>query len=244
MNKTDLNYIASILEGYEETIILRLIDRAQYKLNNNIYLTGKSGFTERDPESLFHIRLRYQEEMDTLFGRFMMPEERPFNTDLLPPRRKVTVPECPLVLSDYNLVNLTLNIKNSYLKWIPSLCPPGDDAQYGTCAELDVYAVQAISRRIHYGAMYVAESKYRSNPDSYQTLIDKKDTAGILKLLTRPEVEKRILRRLEKKVDSLQAAINHDVRVAINGNIVCSFYKNSIIPITKEGQILYLLNRG
>ena len=243
MNSTNLDYIASVLEGFEETIILRLIDRAQFKTNETIYLPGKSGFEGREEESLFQLRLRYQEDIDTLFGRFMMPEERPFNKNLTPPRRKVTIPECPLVLKDYNLVNLTSDIEKYYLNWISSLCPSGDDAQYGSCVELDVYAVQAISRRIHYGAMYVAESKYRSNPDIYQKLIDKKDAEGLMRLLTRPEVEKRILQRLKNKVNSIQAAINHDVRVAINAETVCSFYKDSIIPMTKEGQILYLLNR-
>ncbi len=244
MISTNLDYIASILEGYEETIIARLIDRAQFNTNISVYLPGKSSFKGAGDKSLFEIRLRYQEDVDTLFGRFMMPEERPFNKDLAPPRRDVTIPECPLRISNYDIVNLTALIKKSYLKWIPVLCPEGDDIQYGTSAELDVYAVQAISRRIHFGAMYVAESKYRADPEKYQELIEKKDTDSLLKMLTRPEVEEKILLRLKNKVNSIQAEINHNVRFAVDAEDICGFYRDSIIPLTKQGQVLYLVNRG
>lgn len=93
---TDLNVIATMLEGLEETIIARLIDRAQFAANKVIYLSGQSGFRSDQPGShelsLLDLRIRFQEEMDSQFGRFHVPEERPFSTDLPPSRRTVNLP--------------------------------------------------------------------------------------------------------------------------------------------------------
>ena len=48
---TDLNIIATMLEGLEEAIIARLIDRAQFRANEVIYLPGQSGFRSDHPGS-------------------------------------------------------------------------------------------------------------------------------------------------------------------------------------------------
>ena len=45
MMLTDLNFIATILEGLEETIIARMIDRAQYLYNEIVYLPGQAART-------------------------------------------------------------------------------------------------------------------------------------------------------------------------------------------------------
>jgi hypothetical protein len=39
----DINNIASRLEGLEETIIFKLIDRGQWRENTAAYINGKSG---------------------------------------------------------------------------------------------------------------------------------------------------------------------------------------------------------
>ena len=78
MISPELHLIAAQLEGLEETIITKLIDRAQFKANLVAYEAGKSGFDGAENESLFDLRLRYHEEMDAYFGRFCVPEERPF----------------------------------------------------------------------------------------------------------------------------------------------------------------------
>ena len=53
----DLDKIATDLEGLEETIIARLIDRAQFRRNRPTYQPGKSGFTGEGALSLFALRL-------------------------------------------------------------------------------------------------------------------------------------------------------------------------------------------
>ena len=239
----DLDKIAADLEGLEETIIARLIDRAQFRQNLMVYQPGKSGFTGETELSLFALRLKYQEEMDACFGRFAVPEERPFNQNLPDAKRIVRLPENCLRLANYDAVNLTGKILASYLDLVPRICAAGDDAQYGSSVEHDVYAIQAISRRIHYGAMYVGETKYLSDPETFRKAVDAEDFNTLETLLTRPAVEQRILERVQEKVTVLQAAARIDTRITIDPGTVRAYYAAHIIPLTKEGEILYLLNR-
>lgn len=239
----DLNLIAAYLEGLEETIIYKLIDRAQFAENRVAYQGGNSGFEGAGDLSLFDLRLRRQEAMDVEFGRFCVPEERPFSRDLARPKREVTLPPSCLNIDEYDAVNVTDRILSAYCGFIPEICPTGDDGQYGSSVEHDVYALQAIARRIHFGALYVAESKYRSDPKSYGRLVRQGDREGLMHLLTRPEIEAAILKRVAEKVAHLQSHINREVRRSIPPEAVLNFYRTQIIPLTKEGQIRYFFGR-
>ncbi|MBD3316808.1 MAG: chorismate mutase [Chitinivibrionales bacterium] len=240
----DLAVITASLEGLEETIILKLIDRAQFLINSSVYAPGQSGMEESEGESLFDLRLRYTEEMDALFGRYCVPEERPFNVDLPDPRRKVTLPPTCLNINDFNKVSLTAEIRKRYIELVPRICGLGDDGQYGSSVEHDIHALQAISRRIHYGALYVAEAKYQSAPQHYRNLIERRDTEALTALLTRKEVEEQILERISHKVAYLQAEADRAVRKIIDPEEVLTFYRDHVIPLTKKGEVLYLLHRS
>ncbi|MFQ3619968.1 MAG: chorismate mutase [Spirochaetales bacterium] len=242
MVRLDLEEIAAVLEGLEETIIYKLIDRIQFKRNEAVYTPGKSGFPG-ETKSLFELRLQYQEEMDSLFGRFTVPEERPFTSPLPPAKRKRLDPNCPFPLQDFNVVNLTAQILADYLALLPRICPPGDDGHYGSSCEHDVYALQAISRRIHYGAFYVGEVKFQSNPTLFTTLLKQGDREALLKALTRKEVEQKILERVREKAVTIQATIRTPVRTQLKAEVVSAFYRDTIIPLTKEGELRYLQQR-
>lgn len=239
----DLERITTLLEGLEETIIFKLIDRAQFRHNPVVYLPGRSGFTGAARQSLFSLRLRFQEEMDARFGRFCVAEERPFCSRLPRPRRKVHLPPTGLCIEDINAVNLSAKIMPAYLGLVPLLCRKGDDANYGSSVEHDVYALQAIARRIHYGALYVAESKFLRDKRLYTRLMRAKDAGGLLALLTRPDIEDRIVERIRAKVCSAQARVNRTSRHVVDPDVVLGFYRDCIIPLTKEGEVKYLLNR-
>ncbi len=243
MNQIDLTFIASRLESFEETIISKLIDRAQYSINQVAYERGNSGFENENHRCLMDLRLFYQEEMDSLFGRFCVPEERPFNKNLTPAGRRVATGHTILCIDEFNRVNLTSKITPRYMELIRCICPDGDDGQYGSSTEHDVYSLQAISRRVHFGAMYVAECKYRSAPTTYQNLIAQNDRNGLLKQLTRPEVEEKIVERILEKTTALQTCSDSRTRNIIQPESMAKLFKDTIIPLTKEGEILYLLNR-
>jgi chorismate mutase len=214
--KLELDIVAATLEGLEETIISKLIDRAQFRVNEAVYMPGKSGFAGEDGRSLFDLKLRYQEEMDALFGRFCVSEERPFTTNLPAPRRRMPPGDTGLAVADFNIVNLSADIRMAYTALVREICADGDDGHYGSSVEHDVYAMQALSRRIHYGSFYVAECKYRQEPDVYQTLIDARDTGSIMERLTRKPVEDAIIGRVREKVAYAQARVNTRVRICID----------------------------
>ncbi|MDR3011820.1 MAG: hypothetical protein LBU70_01245 [Chitinispirillales bacterium] len=243
MTRQNLDHIASRLESLEESIIHRLIDRAQWHLNEVAYAPGLSGFTGDETRSLFELRFYHHEKMDAKFGRFSAPEERPLNLDLPQPQRIVNIPETGLHIRDFNSVNIMQTILRTYHVLLPNICLSGDDGQYGSSVEHDVYAVQAIARRIHYGAFYVAESKFRADVDGYTELIKKRDVDALMKKLTREEVENKIINRVKNKVKRLQAKINTLVRNTIKPEPIIVYFKNFIIPTTKQGQVMYLLNR-
>ncbi len=243
MIEPNLELIAARLEGLEETIIARLIDRVQFASNLVIYEKGKSRFIGVEGLSLFEARLVAQETMDSEFGRFAVPEERPFNRNLQPPKRLVSIPENCLRVTDYDTVNFSADILAGYLRLVPRICEAGDDFQHGSSVEMDVYALHAISRRIHFGSFYVGEAKYSAHPEEYRKLVAAKDIEGMTRLLTRKEVEDRIIERVKGKVARLQADVNIAVRRLIDPELVAEFYREIVIPLTKRGEIAYICER-
>jgi chorismate mutase len=235
--------IAAHLEGLEETIISRLIERAQFHLNERVYRPGESGFTGEELLSLFHVRLLYQERMDGRFGRFCAPEERPFFRDLPEPQRTVILPDTGLAVDNFDCVNMTGSIVDAYLALLPRVCRAGDDGHYGSSTEHDVYAVQAIARRIHYGSLYVAESKFLDAPEVFSGLAAAGDESAIIARLTRREVEERIVQRIREKAATMQATVNPGVRQLIDPEVLAEFYRETIVPMTKRGEAMYLMNR-
>ncbi len=83
-----LDKIADHLQALEETILYRLIDRVQYKMNADIYVVGAHHFKDFRDKSLVEIRMRYQQDMESVFGRFSVPEERPFLENLKKEERR------------------------------------------------------------------------------------------------------------------------------------------------------------
>jgi hypothetical protein len=45
------------------------------------------------------------------------------------------------------------------------------------------------------------------------------------------------------KTDGLQAMVNTKIRRAIDPLLIVDFYRRCIIPLTKKGEVRYLLNR-
>lgn len=81
---------------------------------------------------------------------------------------------------------------------VPAVTTKGDDEQYGSTVLADITVLQALSKRIHYGK-FVAESKYRSDPEGFQRLVDAGDANGVMELLTNEKVEEQVLTRARLK---------------------------------------------
>lgn len=219
MDVLSLDSIRSSLIRQEETIIFSLIERAQFRRNDIVY--EKDGFgdnlgtpagshepVERHGEHLTFLEymLVGTEALHCMARRYRSPEEHAFFPERLPVQGPL--PSLPSLQYNQELlsseggasaVNFNKRLLQQYTERIvPAVCKPGDDEQHGSTALCDIAALQALSRRVHYGK-FVAESKYRSDPQEYQRLVDAGDADGVLALLTDAAVEAKVLRRSRLK---------------------------------------------
>ena len=125
-------------------------------------------------------------------------------------------------------INVNEKIKEIYLEALKSICIPGDDDHYGSSIVLDIKTLQDLSRRVHYGN-YVAEAKFQEDPEGYSELIKARNTEGIMERLTNLNVERDLLERVRTK----------GKRYNVNPVLIESFFKDKIIPLTKEVEIEY-----
>lgn len=239
----DLDVIAAQLEALEESIMYRFIDRAQFAWNPRAYEAGAESLQGAQSVSLFHARLRAQEELEARFGRYQVPEERPFTSGLPDAERTAAGFHVSLRADDWNVVRQSDELLEAYLATLPELCEHRDDGHYGSSVEHDVSVLQAVSRRVHFGALYVAEAKFCRDTEAYRRAIRRADAAEIEAMLTRADVERAIIERLRRKMQELQTEVHTRVRRVISPDVVVGFYRDTIIPRTKAGQVAYLLQR-
>ena len=112
-----------------------------------------------------------------------------------------------------------------------------------------------ISRRIHYGK-FVAEAKFKAQPDEYSDLIRKQDGNGLMQLLTNQAVEDRVVAKSHEQSGVLRArhqrGSSRSSKVLTNPEnqkykvapeIIADLYFKWIMPMTKDVQVEYLLQR-
>jgi chorismate mutase len=136
-----------------------------------------------------------------------------------------------------------------------------DDGNYGSSATKDIEALQLLSRRIHFGK-FVAEAKFRDPRwhDQFVEMIKAKDESGIMELLTHRQVEDRLLKRVQRKAlfygqeydddGNPSSPLDPDQSLAVDSSllkiqpeIAAQIYSKFIIPLTKEVELEYLLDR-
>jgi len=205
-----LDSIRATLIRQEETIIFALIERSQYRRNSIVYEKngmkdtanpkGSEGFDEN--LSFLESFIIGTEALHSGVRRYTSPEEHPFFSHKLPSKERRSLPdlEYPEILDvDAAKVNFNPILLKKYIGVIlPSLTSDGDDEQHGSSTLCDITALQALSRRVHYGK-FVAESKYRADPESYKRLVDAGDADGVMELLTNDAVERMVLKRARLK---------------------------------------------
>ncbi len=213
-----LDSIRSSLIRQEETIIFALIERAQYSANAIIYKSNGllhtgvhdlpagafPGGKRSEGLSFLDYMLMGTEVLHSSVRRYTSPEEHAFFPDYLPrplsDLKTLTYPPnllSPTLGADGVCVNPAL-LRSYVDSVVPSICHPGDDEQHGSSVLADVHALQALSKRVHYGK-FVAESKYRSDPQAYERLCERGDADGVMALLTNEDVERKVLQRAKMK---------------------------------------------
>ena len=263
-----LDSIRSALIRQEDTIIFALIERAQHRQNASCYERGSANsyaVLAGKGASLLDFMLLETERLHARVRRYTSPDEHAFFPHRLP------APQLPMI--DFEpvlhpcIVNLNGEIMDMYLsRVVPGLCGPGDDQQHGSSVVADIAALQAISKRVHYG-FYVAESKFRAQPEQYTRLIEAGDEEGIMELLTNAAVEQRVLQRVRLKASTFGQEIEAPVSPSaspsdpsiaasqtagssgggsaarIDPDQIVAMYRDYVIPLTKVAEVQYLLQR-
>lgn len=263
-----LDRIRSVLTRLEDTIIFGLIERAQFAHNPKIYQKG--AFDELKKlnfkGSWLEWFLAETEAFHAKARRYTSPDEYPFTSNLPEPvlnpveLPKILYPNAvnanPSILSFYTRQLVPRITKTATVQLAASKRAKGivgdeeyeDDGNYGSAATLDVEVLQAISKRVHYGK-FVSESKFLSDPAAFIPHIQKPNRDALEALITKPEVERRLLQRLRKKASvyaqdlAADGSPNQDGTGKIDVDGVVELYEHYIIPLTKEVEVDYLLQR-
>ncbi|KAH8808872.1 chorismate mutase [Xylogone sp. PMI_703] len=246
----DLNNIRFQLIRLEDTITFHLIERVQFPLNGTIYKPGAIHIPDSDL-SFLDWTLREREKLDSRIRRFQSPDEYPFFPETLeqPILQELHYPK----ILHRNDVVVNDEIKKYYVeKFLPVACADfgrGDRGEtqenYGSSATCDIACLQALSRRIHFGK-FVAESKFRTEPEKFTKLIQAEDRKGIDEAITNAAVEKKVIERVRLKattygMDPITGAEGPAKK--INVEAVVSMYKDFVIPLTKVVEVEYLMQR-
>ncbi|KAG9315717.1 chorismate mutase [Chiua virens] len=274
-----LERIRSVLVRLEDTIIFDLIERAQFAHNPRMYV--RDAFPElkelgfdgswldwflKEIETFHAKARRYTSTHDDSHS----PDEYPFTSDLPPPVLKPL--DFPKILYP-NDINVNASVLSFYTRTIvPRITRRAtlalsaskrsngivgddeyeDDGNYGSAATIDVEVLQAISKRVHYGK-FVSESKFAADPAAFIPHILKPNRQALDALITKPEVERKLLLRLRKKASTYAQEFNPDgdaiagshvngtAKIDVDG--VVELYEHYIIPLTKEVEVDYLLHR-
>ncbi|TKY50215.1 Chorismate mutase 1 [Spatholobus suberectus] len=244
-----LDHIRRSLIRQEDSIIFSLLERAQYCYNEDTYdpdAFSVDGFHG----SLVEFMLRETEMLHAKVGRYKSPDEHPFFPDGLPEPMLPPLQYPKVLHSIADSININDKVWSLYFGvLIPQLVKQGDDGNSGSSAVCDVTCLQNLSKRIHYGK-YVAETKFRAAPDAYEAAIIAQDKDKLMELLTYPEVEEAIKRRVDMKTKTYgqEVVVNmkeHRTELVykINPSLIADLYSDWIMPLTKEVQVAYLLRR-
>ncbi|MEK6890593.1 MAG: chorismate mutase [Nanoarchaeota archaeon] len=223
----DLSKVRKDLVRLEDTIILHLFERAQFKTNKVIYVPGGVEIPGFDGSFLDYL-FEGTEKLHARAGRYLDQEEHPFypiDGEALARRR----------IDDLGIsrkVNVNDKIKKIYLEVLPLICEEGDDNKYGSAAVVDIHCMQAISRRVHMGEQ-VAEAKFREDPEGYSKFIIAGDRENIRTKLRNLKVERDNLERVRVKGE----------RYGIDPEFIASFYDQRVMPLTIEVEIDYFMAR-
>jgi chorismate mutase len=186
--------------------------------------------------------------------RYTSPDEVAFFPDAVPAPLLPPLSYPPVLdPASSSTINLNDEVLNAYLSvGLPALTAPGDDGNYGSAAVADVAALQALSKRVHYG-QFVAEAKFRADPGGYAGLAVAGDGAGIYARLTDEGVEAAVLARVAAKAAAFGADVDpagtsasatDDDNKKVDPAAVAGLYADVVLPLTKEVQVRYLLARG
>ncbi|KAK0202011.1 chorismate mutase [Desarmillaria ectypa] len=270
--------IFSLIERAQFAHNARMYQRSAFKELQDIGFNGSWLEWFLKETETFHAKARrytrrvspYTHFSKYSFFFFFSPDEYPFSSDLpepiIPPLSfpQILYPNSinvnPSILSFYTRTIVPRITRHATLLLAASKRAKGiagdeeyeDDGNYGSAATIDIEVLQAISKRVHYGK-FVSESKFIQDPAAFIPHILKPNRPALEALITKPEVERKLLIRLQKKAETYAQDFASDGSQLTNGAVngaskidvagVVELYESFIIPLTKEVEVNYLLQR-
>mmetsp|Transcript_14759 Transcript_14759/g.26259 ORF Transcript_14759/g.26259 Transcript_14759/m.26259 type:complete len:400 (+) Transcript_14759:530-1729(+) len=186
------------------------------------------------------------ETLHAKLGRYNSPDENAFFGDLLP-KSIVTASTKKSPLKP-NMININKEVSNVYVsKILDELCATGDvddDGEYGSTCTCDIAVLQALSKRIHYGK-FVAEAKFQAERERFTKMIEANDAEGIMDALTNITVEDAVVERVRTKASryGTDGASSEEMGYKVDPDVIARLYRNYLIPLNKDVQVDYLLQR-
>ena len=251
MDPKSVYNLANIREGLirmEDTIIFNLIERSSFYTMPSIYEKHSTKIKIPDFDGSFLDWLFQQHEVtESKVRRYQSPDEYPFYPHVIQDSFLPAIKYPKLLAEYFREVNINAEVMRIYIKeMIPRVAKQeGDeDENYGSTASVDIFTLQSISRRIHFG-MFVAEAKFQADRELYTELIKKRDVEGIIANITNAAVEEKILQRLLLKAKTYGT----DPTLGLHGiskvqpEVVVGIYRDWVIPLTKKVEVEYLLRR-
>ncbi|TKY69622.1 Chorismate mutase 3 [Spatholobus suberectus] len=244
-----LDGIRCSLIRQEDSIIFSLLERAQYPYSADAY-DNDAFFMDGFNGSLVEYMVWQTEKLHAQVGRYKSPDEHAFFPEYLPEPMLPPL-QYPQVLHHCaDSININNKIWNVYFKdLLPRLVIAGDNNNRGSVAVCDTLCLQALSKRIHYGK-FVAEAKFQETPSLYEAAIKMKDRKRLLELLTYEIVEASVKKRVEMKARAFGQVVRIDETgdvanpvYKIKPSLIANLYGDSVMPLTKEVQVEYLLRR-
>ena len=230
----ELDNVRKKLIELEDKIIRGLCERSDYKLNSIVYEheTDHFKYIENYQGSYLDYMFKKTENVHSICGRYNSFDEKPFFKGLDKSSVNRSYEISNKITKQKDILNFNSWIKIQYLNFLHNLCEIGDDNNYGDTVISDIYNLQIISKRIHYGIL-VMDCKYKNKPQLYSKLLNKNDDISILSELKNTNIEKTILNRINEK------AIIYNFK---EPSLIVNFFKNTIIPMTIQIELEYLFN--
>ena len=109
--------------------------------------------------------------------------------------------------------------------------------------------MELIPPLLPYPGKFVSESKFRDNPAAFVPHIHARNRGALAGLITKPEVERKLLQRLRKKASLYALSFSPDGEPLPDGDGadgapreldvdgVVELYEHYIIPLTKEVEV-------
>lgn len=205
----------------DEEIIELLSIRQKFMTNSkNFKVLELGGYNMKDNfiSKLDHNIFNYEVQMDT--KKYTGKKKKLFNENLSNIKEE-----------EYETLNLTRMVKYSYISFLFDLCEYGNDNKNDFTCTLDMEILFKLSERIHLG-YDIIKFKYLDNMEFYDKLFESSNSSLILYYLSNSIYQPTYL-------DILKSMC---LKYSICDVLVCSFYKNIIIPYYNEIQLNFCLN--